>query len=102
MIYDFSLSVISSSMPADVHRDTNKYFRGTCCLLVTEYRETRAHFHYPSLDPSYVRSTTAVVFDSVILLPKETFSGLQDTQLETTINLLCGFSPSLCYTKANL
>lgn len=89
VIYDSSLRVISSSMRADVPCDTNKYSKGTCCLLMTEHRETGTHFHYPSLGPSYVRIQLQLYLTH--LLPKETFSGLQDTQLETTINLLHGF-----------
>lgn len=73
VIYDSSLSVISSSMRADVPRDTNKYSKGTCCLLMTEHRETGTHFHYPSLGPSYVRIQLQLYLTH--LLPKETFSG---------------------------
>lgn len=97
VIYDSSLSVISSSMRADVPRDTNKYSKGTCCLLMTEHRETGTHFHYPSLGPSYVRIQLQLYLTH--LLPKETFSG------HTTRNhnqSPAWFSPSLRHTKANL
>lgn len=91
VIYDFSLSVISSSMQADVPCDTNKYFKGTCCLLMTKYRETRTHFQYPGLGPCYVRIQLQLYLTH--LLPKETFSGLQDTQPQSISCMVFPKSP---------